>query len=461
MTHAITATALAAAVYTVLWAGTAASARSGASLKPPPTFGPSAQIVLSPDAWNASIAEAAVEGWNPATNASKSRGDTAVCVKVAPAVVVVRTRTGHGTGFFIRDDGLLLTNNHVVAQGASPDAPQQASTALVYVGQLTDAGTMQLVRDPIPAYIYKVDRQRDLALLKLSKLPNGTKGDAPSFRWPRIPPRPAQSCSVIGHPAAGLLWTYRSCEVSGLGFSPEDLVDVVMPRLAFTGSQRRQFEDQVSGIPKRRIVLTSCGANPGDSGGPVVNDNGNLVAVTFATPADPTRAKFSYHIHPDEVRAFLGDIPNKPVMVIPEAWVLGPRVQLIDLLHEGRPQTLISGLKSPEEVMFDLDGDTPRELLAKGDLRVLIGQRRFDAEAVFHFQRDRRIAFYDSDNDGIFDIILEANNSEEWADTEYRLGTDQRWVVRTGVKLPWVDARRFTDAKLGARLQKLAARLHR
>jgi hypothetical protein len=329
--------------------------------------------------------------------------------------------------------------------------------AWVHVGQLTEAGTMELVRDPIAAYVYKVDPDRDLALLKLSASTNGRS--VPFIALAGDPPRPGENCSAIGHPAAGLLWTYRSCEISGLGRSPEDLVDVVMARLAFAGSERKELEDQVSGLPKRRIVLTSCGMNPGDSGGPVVNNNGELVAVTFAIPADPARSKFSYHIHPDEVRAFLADIPSKPTLLLPDAWELGPRVQVVDLLGQGRPQTLIGGSQFPEQVMFDLDGDTPRELLAKSDLRALVGQRRFDAEAVFHFQRARRTAFYDTDNDGTFDVILQGNNSEAWADTEYTLGTDRRWVVRTAVKLPWVDARRFREAKLGARLQKLTARL--
>jgi hypothetical protein len=270
------------------------------------------------------------------------------------------------------------------------------------------------------------------------------------------PPHPGQTCVAVGHPAAGLLWTYRSCEISGLGVLPDDLANVVMPRLAVAGGQRTAFEEQLQSLPKHQIVLSSCGINPGDSGGPLVDDSGALLGVTFATPADPALAKFGYHIHPKEVREFLASIPERPMILVPDAWDIGPQVRLVDLMGQGKPQTLIAGTTSPEEVLFDLDGDTPNNLLARSDLASLVGQRRFDAEAALHVGEGKRIAFYDTDNKDGFDLILQA--SDDGPTTEYRLGADGNWTVRT-TNAPWFDPSRIRDPKQANRLKVLVSRL--
>jgi S1-C subfamily serine protease len=51
------------------------------------------------------------------------------------------------------------------------------------------------------------------------------------------------------------------------------------------------------------VVETQVPTNPGDSGGPVVNERGELVAITQSN--DTKQRLVSYHIDAGELRAFL------------------------------------------------------------------------------------------------------------------------------------------------------------
>ena len=106
---------------------------------------------------------------------------------------------------------------------------------------------------------------------------------------------------------------------------PADLVDLVMLQLAAAPGDRQQILDQLKQEPSRRIISDVSGRESRRSGGPVVDALGRVIAVTFAVPADPARAKFSYHIHLDEVRAFMAKVVDGPKLDIPDPWQLGPQ----------------------------------------------------------------------------------------------------------------------------------------
>jgi S1-C subfamily serine protease len=334
----------------------------------------------------------------------RSRGGVEIFAKVAPSVVVVRTDVGHGTGWVVDPAGFIITNHHVVEEGLRHDTT--GSYAMINTGKLQSDGTMLLDQVERRAFVYKIDPTRDLSLLKIE----GT-ATWPALALSDTAPRPGLSITIVGHPAAGMLWSIRPGQIASVGQMPGDMVDYVMAQLAASGDERASVAAQIMALPKRRILLTSAPVNPGDSGGPVVDDTGKVVGVTFAVPADPALSKLSYHIHLDELRAFLAQRPARPMLITPDPWDIGARVELVDLDKDGRPDVLAAGNdeEGPDTLMFDLDGDTPRALLGPKTLDQLVAQQKFDFEAAVHVVGDAATAFYDSNNDGEIDLIITEN----------------------------------------------------
>src|SRR5579871_2608832 len=171
----------------------------------------------------------------------------AVSDKVGPAVVRVDTRGragegqrgaqgGVGSGIVISPDGLVLTNNHVV--GAAREIRLSNSEGLV-----TDARVLG------------VDPDTDLALVRADtdgKLPAATLGDSKLLRR-------GQLVVAIGNPL-GFEFTVTAGVVSALGRSIR----------AVSG---RTIED---------VIQTDAALNPGNSGGPLVSSNAEVIGINTA-----------------------------------------------------------------------------------------------------------------------------------------------------------------------------------
>ncbi len=382
--------------------------------------------------------------WKPASNSERPRGGLELYSKVAPAVVVVRTDTGHGTGFIVSPEGHVLTNHHVVADGLRHDIQKSASYALVHLGQLGADGVMRLRDEPVRGLLLKSDPAVDLALLKLETIPPELK-PLPSITLSSVAPRPGQPATIVGHPASGMLWTLRSGEVASIGRMPADLVDVVMLQLAGTQGERRQLVEQLKQAPSRRILITSAGANPGDSGGPVVDSTGRLIAVTFAVPAEVSQAKFSYHVHLDEVKAFMAKMPAAPRLSVPDPWQLATRVAVRDVDRDGRADVLMAGTDKPEELLFDLDNDTPAAAVA--DVPGLVRDRKWEFEFALRVDPSEptSTAFYDTDNDGTIDLIHTVVDNDHTKNTRFVRTADGNWRAESNVTLTFPSATYLKD----------------
>jgi serine protease Do len=139
---------------------------------------------------------------------------------------------GIGSGFIISHDGYVLTNAHVVAD---------ASDILV---SLTD-------RREFPAKVIGVDKGSDVALLKISaaNLPVVRFGSSSQLR-------PGQWAIAIGSP---------------FGFENSVTAGVI----SATG---RQLPDE-SGHAFVPYIQTDAAVNPGNSGGPLFNLDGQVVGI--------------------------------------------------------------------------------------------------------------------------------------------------------------------------------------
>ena len=147
--------------------------------------------------------------------------------RIKPAVVVVETDKGLGSGFFVKADGTLVTNHHVVA-GATAVNVRLASG--------------EIFRN---VYLLADSEDRDLAILRVegSNLPTVPLGDSNQAK--------------VGE------------EVLLLG-APQGLEETVSNGIV---SSTRLLE---SGT---RVIQTTAPASPGSSGGPLVNRSGMALGV--------------------------------------------------------------------------------------------------------------------------------------------------------------------------------------
>lgn len=393
--------------------------------------------------------------WQPGIFRSRTRGAETLYERVAPSVVIVRTAAGHGTGFVIdAEKRMVLTNYHVVHAGTSIDSERQASLATVNLGKLDAEGYMRLVEPAVPAVVLEVDRVRDLALLQLLELPPDMD------RLAEIPlgesAIPGTSCAILGHPSSGFPWTYREGNIAAAGDSPRDLVNFLMPLLASENEHRQQMETELDTQHSVRVLLSNCEANPGDSGGPLVSQDGHLVGVTFAIPGEAAEQKFTYHIALSEVRSFLDAADETPVLLVPDAWEIGSMVAFVE------PYLLMASTHQGRQLLFDLDHDTPNDLLESMDLQQLIGERRFDIEVALHFSTDRRLAFYDTNNDGTMDVVLDDFDEDMTADRRFVLNDQGSWSVTSDIDVEQIDPALLLDSTVrdsfAAKLQQLEQR---
>lgn len=392
--------------------------------------------------------------WKPLVNEEKTRGPAAeLYPRVAPAVVVVRTDKGHGTGAIIDPEGWIVTNHHVIADAAvDPDTGAQRVT--IHLGRL-DGDFMRVLPEGVPGLVYKSNEEKDLALVKLTRMPPGFK-KLPHLELAKKVPAPGGDCVAIGHPASGLLWSVRGGEVAGVGDWPREMTDLAAGALGASAREREQLAQLLAKAKQRKVVLSTCGINFGDSGGPLVNARGELIAVTFAMPKQENRgtSKFSYHVHLDEVAAFVAERPRTPRLFVPDSWPAGVYCVLRDVDEDGRIDTALFGAERSKEItgiMMDLKQQSDPKLKA-ADLATPEGRRAWHYQFALHAGPQMR-AFYDTDNDGRIDLILVRGEGKTVA---YALRLDRdRWVREDGKDRRLIDPELFADKDMRARFVRI------
>jgi serine protease Do len=149
----------------------------------------------------------------------------------SPAVVTIKNGKGHGSGFLVSSDGLIITNAHVVANGPGivtvvfPDGRKESADVIGYAKNGTDLAALR---------IYSTN--------KLPTLPLAAPNSA----------QVGQSIFVIGTP---LDEAYQNTLSEG-----------IISRLN----------------SKEGLLQHDANTNPGNSGGPVLNAQGQVVGVTVS-----------------------------------------------------------------------------------------------------------------------------------------------------------------------------------
>jgi len=194
---------------------------------------------------------------NGSTGSTGSAGATdaqvaAVAQKVDPALVDIDTVLGAqngeaaGTGIVIASDGVVLTNNHVVA----------GATSIT----VTDIGNSKQYRAAVIGY----DRSGDIAVLKLS----GASGLATATL--------SATTVKAGDPVVAI------GNAGGTGGTPSAVGGVVT---ALNQSITAQDEGTGSSEKLTGLIEVNADIRAGDSGGPLLTTSGEVIGVDTAASA--------------------------------------------------------------------------------------------------------------------------------------------------------------------------------
>jgi S1-C subfamily serine protease len=157
---------------------------------------------------------------------------------VRRVAVLVSAGEGHGSGFFITDDGHILTNAHVVGDAG-----------LVRV--VSSNGAYKMV-----AEVLRRDRVRDVALLRVQKLPENF---SPALRPIRLDiPRVGEEAYAIGTP-----------------LQEKNLQDTVTKGIISAWRPRHRNDRQ-------SYIQADITIQPGNSGGPLLDAHGNITGIAVS-----------------------------------------------------------------------------------------------------------------------------------------------------------------------------------
>jgi serine protease Do len=259
-----------------------------------------------------------------------------VVAKVKPSVVAINTelvsydvfnqaytQTGAGSGWIIREDGIIITNNHVV-EGA------ESITVTLDDGRTLSADMDTVATDPLT----------DLAVLKVDaeNLPALAVRDSSELR--------------VGD------WVIAIGNALGLGISAtHGIVSRTEVSLEMSADQTLY-----------NLIQTNAAINPGNSGGPLVNMAGEVVGITSAKVSASGVEGMGYAISSQEATPIIQELINTGYVIRP--W-LGVGAQTVS-------QTLVFwyNLATDEgALLVSVTSGSPADVagLREGDIIVSLG----------------------------------------------------------------------------------------
>ncbi|CAB4548661.1 unannotated protein [freshwater metagenome] len=216
--------------------------------------------------------------------------------KVSPSVVAIHTGTRQGeaagSGVVISEDGLVLTNAHVVEGATSIEI------------DFSDGRTVE-------ARLIGAVPENDVALIKAEGLGDpvtaadlGNSGDL----------QVGDDVVAIGN-------------ALNLGEEPSVTTGIV--------SALGRSLDSPSGETLTDLIQTDAAINPGNSGGPLVNSQGQVVGINTAILADAQNIGFSLSI--DSIKSIIDDVSSgrkvnsdRPVLGVETLDVAGVETSVVD-----------------------------------------------------------------------------------------------------------------------------------
>lgn len=210
------------------------------------------------------------------------------------STALIISKEGSGTGWVVdRAKKLLITNYHVVATRHG-----QADISEVFEWRVESEVTVifpvflsgKVIQErkfyedarsrlAIKGRVSFNSRSLDLAVIELDSIPD----DVQELKMASEEPEPGDRVHTVGNPgASAALWLYTAGTVRSV--------------------HEKEFRSEV-GKHNFKVIETQSPLNPGDSGGPVVNDQGQLVGVVQSL--NPKGQLMSHCIAATEVKSVL------------------------------------------------------------------------------------------------------------------------------------------------------------
>ena len=163
-----------------------------------------------------------------------------------------------GTGFVVDPNGIIVTNQHVVSD--------TTAKYKVITSDGVEYETVEILRDDgNDVALLKIDA-KNLKALKLGDSDNLAVG---------------QTVIAIGTPLGEYAGSVTTGVISGLGRS-------VTASSGWFDSTTKVYEN---------VVQTDAAVNPGNSGGPLINTQGEVIGINFATTANADNISFALPIN--------------------------------------------------------------------------------------------------------------------------------------------------------------------
>jgi len=166
---------------------------------------------------------------------------------VGKATVLITTEIGHGSGFFISEDGYIITNNHVIEDDGEIEV------------KLSYANNKEL-----SVNIIHMDKEHDLALLK---------ADGIGFNC-------LQKAEINSYKVGG--------EAYAIGAPIETILQTTITKGII--SAKRNLEGTA-------FIQTDASINPGNSGGPLIKSNGQVIGINTLKIEEANGINFSIDIN--------------------------------------------------------------------------------------------------------------------------------------------------------------------
>ena len=245
-----------------------------------------------------------------------SRGSGAdVFAAAIPSVVKVLTNEGFGTGVIASSKGFILTNYHVISG--------YETVGVLFSSSATES-------DVVLADVVRFDQVADLALLQLKVNRPGLLALSPAKNDVRV----GDDVHAIGHPL-GEDWTYTRGYVSQI-------------------RDQYSWQGSITEHHVADVIQSQTPISPGNSGGPLLNDNAELIGINSFGKSQGQN--LNYSVAMSTVTEFLRSKDNRVRKVINrQAETL---VNTIDENANGNPDLYIWDFNQnevPDRLGYDRD----------------------------------------------------------------------------------------------------------